>query len=65
MSLLDTAKDKFDKAKDAAADASDKISAQADIAKQRIEGEIDKAKGDNLKGDAKVKTSQVRDKLNK
>lgn len=65
MSLLDTAKNTFDKAKDAAADASGKISAQADIAKQRIEGEVDKAKGDDLKGNAKVKTSQIRDKFNR
>lgn len=65
MSLLDDAKSKLEEVKNAAQDASEKISEQADIVKQRVEGEADKAKGDDLKGEAKVKMSEVRDKLNK
>lgn len=63
MSLVDDAKAKLNKAKDAAEDIKDKVSEKADIAKQRIEGEVDKAKGDELKGEAKVKASEIRDKL--
>ena len=63
MSLLDDAKDKLEEARDAAKDASDKISEKADIAKQHIEGEADKAKGDDLKGETKIKASEVRNKL--
>lgn len=63
MKILDEAKAKFDEAKDVAKDAAGKVSEEVDIAKQRLEGEVDKAKGDDLKGEAKVKSSQVRDKL--
>lgn len=63
MSLIDDAKAKIEEAKDVAKDAADKVSDKADIAKQRLEGEADKAKGDDLKGEAKIKSSQVRDKL--
>ena len=63
MGLIDNAKAKVEEAKDVAKDAADKVSEKADIAKQRLEGEVDKAKGDDLKGEAKVKSSQVRDKL--
>ena len=63
MGLKDDVKAKFEEAKDVAKDAADKVSEKADIAKQRLEGEVDKAKGDDLKGEAKVKSSQVRDKL--
>ncbi|MEO5950001.1 MAG: hypothetical protein ABIQ04_00985 [Candidatus Saccharimonadales bacterium] len=63
MGLMEDAKAKLDEAKDTAKDTADKISQKTDIAKQRVEGEIDKAKGDNLKGEAKIKTSEVRDKL--
>jgi hypothetical protein len=63
MSIQDDAKAKFNQAKDAAKDTADHVSKKADIAKQRLEGEVDKAKGKNLRGEAKIKTSQVRDKL--
>ena len=64
MSLLDDVKKK-------ASDTADEISDKANIAKQRLEGEADKAKGkaddnkaDELKGEAKIKASQSRDKMN-
>ena len=63
MSLMDDAKAKFEEAKDVAKDAANTVSEKADIAKQRLDGEADKAKGDDLKGEAKIKSSQVRDKL--
>jgi len=63
MSLVDDAKAKLNEARDAAEDLKDKVSEKADIAKQRIEGEADKAKGDDLKGEAKVQASKIRDKL--
>jgi hypothetical protein len=63
MSLADDAKAKLNETKDAAENMEDKVSEKVDIAKQRIEGEVDKAKGDNLKGEAKVKASEIRDKL--
>ena len=63
MGIIDDAKAKVDEVKDVAKDTADKVSEKADIAKQRLEGEVDKAKGDDLKGEAKVKSSQVRDKL--
>ena len=63
MSLVDDAKAKLEEAKDAAKGVADKVSEKADIAKQRVEGEVDKAKGDDLKGETKVKVSEVRDKL--
>ncbi len=65
MGFMDDAKAKLDNAKDTAKKIADDVSEKVDIAKQRVEGEVDKAKGDDLKGEAKIKTSEVRDKLHK
>lgn len=65
MGLMDDAKAKLEEVKVAANDAADKISEKADIAKQRVEGEADKANGDKVKGEAKIQASKARDELNK
>lgn len=65
MGFVDDAKAKLNDAKDSAKKLADDVSEKVDIAKQRIEGEVDKAKGDDLKGETKIKTSEVRDKLHK
>jgi uncharacterized protein YjbJ (UPF0337 family) len=62
---MDDAKAKLNDAKDTAKKLADDVSDKVDIAKQRVEGEVDKAKGDELKGEAKIKASEVRDSLHK
>ena len=60
MGLADNLKDKANELKDQAAE-------KIDILGQRADGEADKASADNkveeLKGEAKIKTSEARDKL--
>ena len=63
MSLIDDAKAKLEEAKNAAGDIADKVSEKADIAKQNAEGHIDKANGHEVKGEAKIKASELRDKI--
>ena len=64
MSLVDDAKAKLEEAKNKAEELKDDVSEKADILKQRLEGEADKANGHEFKGVAKIKASEIRDKLN-
>lgn len=64
MGFTDDAKKKLEEAQENAQNVADDAAENIDIAKQRVEGEIDKAQGHNIKGEAKIKASEIRDKLN-
>ncbi|HJM04597.1 MAG TPA: hypothetical protein QF549_03110 [Candidatus Saccharimonadaceae bacterium] len=64
MGFADDAKKKLEDAQANAEEVAEDTAENIDIAKQRVEGEIDKAQGHTIKGEAKIKTSELRDKLN-
>ena len=65
MAFVDGAKQNLEDAKHKAEEVVDHTQEEVAIAEQRVEGEIDKAKGDELEGEAKILASKVRKELNK
>lgn len=64
MTFTDDAKRNIEEAQDRAQEVADDTAEKADIAKQRIEGELDKAQGHKITGEAKVQASKLREKMN-